>query len=119
MPSLRMYWRRLSEGVREKFINKKIQFCAPGELVVHSATLRVTEKTNDRVIKKVIENLDKKSLKILKLLVEDPGYTYLKLAKETSLSQKTIYMRLKRMQEEGLIERVGSARNGYWKVIVR
>lgn len=96
-----------------------IQFCAPEELVVHSATPRVTEKTNDRVIKKVIENLDKKSLKILKLLVEDPGYTYLKLAKETSLSQKTIYMRLKRMQEEGLIERVGSARNGYWKVIVR
>lgn len=89
MPSLRMYWRRLSEGVREIFI------------------------------KKVIENLDKKSLKILKLLVEDPGYTYLKLAKETSLSQKTIYMRLKRMQEDGLIERVGSARNGYWKVIVR
>ena len=96
-----------------------IQFCAPEELVVHSATPRVTEKTNDRVIKKVIENLDKKSLKILKLLVEDPGYTYLKLAKETSLSQKTIYMLLKRMQEEGLIERVGSARNGYWKVIVR
>ena len=84
-----MYWRRLSEGVREIFI------------------------------KKVIENLDKKSLKILKLLVEDPGYTYLNLAKETSLSQKTIYMRLKRMQEDGLIERVGSARNGYWKVIVR
>ena len=89
MPYLRMYWRRLSEGVREIFI------------------------------KKVIENLDKKSLKILKLLVEDPDYTYLKLAEETSLSQKTIYMRLKRMQEDGLIERVGSARNGYWKVIVR
>lgn len=96
-----------------------IQFCATEELVVHSATPRVTEKTNDRAIKKVIENLDKKSLKILKLLVEDPGYTYLKLAKETSLSQKTIYMRLKRMQEDGLIERVGSARNGYWKVMVR
>lgn len=96
-----------------------IQFCATEELVVHSATPRVTEKTNDRAIKKVIENLDKKSLKILKLLVEDPGYTYLKLAKETSLSQKTIYMRLKRMQEDGMIERVGSARNGYWKVMVR
>lgn len=96
-----------------------IQFSAPEELVVHSATPRVTEKPNDRVIKKVIENLDNKSLKILKLLAEDPGYTYLKLAKETSLSQKTIYMRLKRMQEDGLIERVGSARNGYWKVMVR
>ena len=92
-----------------------IMFSAPEELVVRSIRPKVTEK----VIEKVIENLDNKSLKILKLLVEDPGYKYVELAKKLSLSQKTIYLRLKRMQEDGLIERVGSARNGYWKVMVR
>ena len=92
-----------------------IKFSAPEELVVRSIRPKVTEK----VIEKVIENLDDKSLKILKLLVEDPGYKYVELAEKLSLSQKTIYLRLKRMQEDGLIERVGSARNGYWKVMVR
>lgn len=92
-----------------------IKFSAPEELVVRSIRPKVTEK----VIEKVIENLDDKSLKILKLLVEDPGYKYVELAEKLSLSQKTIYLRLKKMQEDGLIERVGSARNGYWKVMVR
>ena len=92
-----------------------IKFSAPEELVVRSIRPKVTEK----VIEKVIENLDDKSLKILKLLLENPGYKYVELAEKLSLSQKTIYLRLKRMQEDGLIERVGSARNGYWKVMVR
>lgn len=48
-----------------------IKFSAPEELAVRYIRPKVTEKVTD----KVIENLDDKSLKILKLLTEDPGYT--------------------------------------------
>lgn len=89
-----------------------IKFIAPEELVVRSVRPKVTEK----VIEKVIENLDDKSLKILKLLVEDPGYTAVILSEKLSLSRKTISERIKKLRENKIIERVGSDRKGYWKI---
>lgn len=97
-----------------------IKFSAPEELVVRSirpkVTEKVTEKVTDKVIEKVIENLDEKSLKILKLLVEDPGYTAVILSEKLSLSRKTISERIKKLRENKIIERVGSDRKGYWKI---
>lgn len=89
-----------------------IKFSAPEELVVRSIRPKVTEK----VTEKVIENLDDKSLKILKLLVEDPGYTAVILSEKLSLSRKTISERIKKLRENKIIERVGSDRKGYWKI---
>lgn len=81
---------------------------------VRKVTDRVTEKVTD----KVIENLDDKSLKILQLLVEDPGYTTVILSKKLSLNRKTISERIRTLRNNKIIERVGSARNGYWKVTI-
>ena len=89
-----------------------IKFSASEELVVRSVTSKVT----DRVTDKVTENLDDKSLKILKLLVEDPGFKSTHIAERLSLSRKTVYFRLKKLREQGIIERIGSDRKGYWKV---
>lgn len=89
-----------------------IKFSASEELVVRYIRPKVTEKVTD----KVIENLDDKSLKILKLLMEDPGYTAVILSEKLSLSRKTISERIKKLRENKIIERVGSDRKGYWKI---
>ena len=68
-----------------------IQFTAGSDRIVHTGTKQVT----DKVIEKVIENLDDKSLKILQLLVENPGYKYTELAKKLSVSEKTVFIHLK------------------------
>ncbi len=90
-----------------------IKFTAPEERVIRSVTNKVTEKVTD----KVTDILDETSLQILNLLVEDPAYTTTFLAENLSLSRKTISLRLKKLKEHGLIERVGSDRKGYWKLI--
>lgn len=89
-----------------------IKFSASEELVVRYIRPKVTEKVTD----KVIENLDDKSLKILKLLMDDPGYTAVILSEKLSLSRKTISERIKKLRENKIIERVGSDRKGYWKI---
>lgn len=89
-----------------------IKFSASEELVVRYIRPKVTEKVTD----KVIENMDDKSLKILKLLMEDPGYTAVILSEKLSLSRKTISERIKKLRENKIIERVGSDRKGYWKI---
>ena len=90
-----------------------IKFTAPEDRIIRSVTNQVTEKVTDTVT----DTLDKTSLKILDLLAADPAYTTTFLAKTLSLSRKTISLRLKMLKENGLIERIGSDRKGYWKLL--
>ena len=90
-----------------------IKFTAPEDRLIRSVTSRVTEKVTD----KVTDTLDETSLKILNLLAVDPAYTTTFLAENLSLSRKTVSLRLKILKEKGLIERIGSDRKGYWKLL--
>ena len=48
--------------------------------------------------------------------MKDPGYISPQIAKKLNVSQVSITKYLKALKENGLIERVGSDRKGYWKV---
>ena len=85
-----------------------IKFTAPEDRVI-----RVTE----RVTVKVTDKVTDKEQELLTLLTEDPGYTMPQLAERLSVSRKTVAARLKKLKEAGLIERVGSDRKGYWKLL--
>ncbi|MCD7791572.1 MAG: winged helix-turn-helix domain-containing protein [Bacteroides thetaiotaomicron] len=65
----------------------------------------------------VTERVTEQELKVIELLQEDPGYTYAELAEKLSVSRKTISERIKKLREKKVIERVGSATKGYWKIL--
>ena len=50
------------------------------------------------------------------LIEEDPGDPTQVLAERMAVSRKTIGEYLKSLKEKDIIERVGSARKGYWKI---
>lgn len=81
-----------------------IKFTAPEDRVIR-VTVKVTDKVTD------------KEQELLTLLAEDPGYTMPQLAERLSVSRKTVAARLKKLKEAGLIERIGSDRKGYWKLL--
>lgn len=83
-----------------------IEFSAPRDRVIYSG--RVT----DRVTVKVTD----KERTLLLLLAEDPGYSMPILAEKIGVSRKTVAQRIKTLKEKSVIERVGSDRNGYWKI---
>ena len=70
----------------------------------------------EKVKEKVKDKLDNTSLELLKLIIEDPGYNYSYLSKILGISIKTISIHFKKLQQAGIVERVGSDRKGYWKV---
>lgn len=72
---------------------------------------------NGSSAKKVTEKVTEKERELLGLLLEDPGYTMLQLAEKMEISRKTVAARLKSLKEKGIIERVGSDRKGYWKIL--
>lgn len=74
---------------------------------------RVTDGVNDRVNDRVNDN----ERAVLTLLQSDPGYTITALAASLGLSRKTIASRIKTLKEKGIIERIGSSKKGYWKIL--
>lgn len=75
-----------------------IQFTAPEDRIIRS--VKVTDRVTDP------------DQALLQAISEDPGYTLLQLAEKMKVSRKNIAMRLKKMKDSGVIERIGSDRKG-------
>ena len=86
------------------------------ELIDFDGDFRVNMYRNTED-KKVTEKVTEKENEVLLLLNENPSYTMIKLAEKLNISRKTIAVRLKKLREKGVIERVGSDRKGYWNII--
>ncbi|MBC8488170.1 MAG: DeoR family transcriptional regulator [Bacteroidetes bacterium] len=54
---------------------------------------------------------------IISAIKEDNRITVIKLAKINGVSKSTILRDLGKLKESGILERVGSEKSGYWKVI--
>ena len=68
--------------------------------------------------KTVGKNKDVIEKKIINLLKKDNKMRYKSLAEKLKVDEKTIERHLRDMKEKGYIARMGSHRNGWWKVLV-
>lgn len=53
---------------------------------------------------------------ILRLLTTNPKTTYTDLSTQLNVTKETIRVHIKKLQENGLITRIGSDKNGYWSI---
>ncbi len=78
----------------------------------------LSEKT---VVKTVGETVgkpsEKPSEKILKIVGENHQVTIAELAGKTGVSPRSVERNIKKLQEEGLLKRVGPDKGGHWEVI--
>jgi ATP-dependent DNA helicase RecG len=62
-------------------------------------------------VEKTVENI------IKNLILENPKITTKNMIKATGLTRRGVEYHLNKLKDSGKIERVGSDRGGYWKVI--
>ena len=55
--------------------------------------------------------------KVLNAIIENPDYSAVKMAEKTGISTRTVERALANLQELGMVERIGSKRDGRWIVI--
>ena len=55
--------------------------------------------------------------KIIKLIMKNPGITQVEMAKILNLTKDGISYHIKLLRNRGIIERLGSTKNGIWKII--
>ena len=84
-----------------------IRFTGPEDRIVRLSD-RVNDQVNDRV--------NDRQKELLSYLAQDPGFTVTQLSVKMHVSRKTAAAHLKVLKDKGIIERAGSARNGYWKI---
>ena len=85
------------------------------EKVNEEVNERVNEKVNEEVNEKVIRTQNRQR-ELLVYLAHNPESTISQLSEKMNISRKTVALYLKRMKDAGVLERIGSARNGYWKI---
>ena len=81
-------------------------------LISEKQVTDVTEKVTD-----VTEKVTGIEVKILELISNNPAITTSKLANMLFVTRKTISTHMKIMKKNNVIERIGSDRKGYWKIL--
>ena len=64
-----------------------------------------------------LQTAPKSALKILEQIHINPQYTLTEQAKQTGYSRSWVAETMKRLQEQGIIKRIGSDKTGHWEII--
>ena len=87
--------------------------------VAEKVTVNVTEKVNatENVIDVSQKTSQKTSQKIIDLIKEDPYISTSKMAEIIGVDRRNIARNIKKLQEQGVVRRVGPDKGGFWEII--
>lgn len=71
----------------------------------------------EKVEGKVESKLTNNQKKILNLINANPNMILAELSEKTEISVTSVSNNLKKLTEKEIVKRVGSDKNGYWKII--
>lgn len=57
-------------------------------------------------------------MKILELIKQNPKITLEEIANVLGISKRAVEKQVKKLREANIIERIGSDRSGWWKIIL-
>lgn len=80
-------------------------------------TIEEIVKTENKVTRKVTVKVTVNQQKIINAINTNPYLTQEELANIVGITRKNIIANMKKLQENGLIKRIGADKNGYWQVL--
>jgi len=109
----RMY-RELEEGGWPKPVSvfKQDDFMLRATL----SAIAFASKKPDEVTKNALKNAPKTEAEILSLILEKPSISLDDMASAIQVSRRTVANKIKALQEQGIVIRIGPAKGGQWSV---
>ena len=90
----------------------------PMRLAERSLSGKTTQETTQETTQKTREKTrEKTSGKIVVLMKSYRGITIPELALEIGVTERSIERNIQKLQKEGIVQRIGPAKGGYWKII--
>ncbi len=86
---------------------------------IFTTIIPINEKENVpvNVLVNVPVNVNKTENEILNLIRKDNNITHIEIANALKITDKTAKRNTKKLKEKGIIERIGSDKTGYWKIL--
>ena len=103
------------EKIMEAYRNDKLKPKFEGNQ--HTFTLTFYSRLYQNVPVNVLVKLNKTEKSILKLIEEKNEITHKEIAEILEITEKTARRNTQNLREKGLLERIGSDKTGYWKII--
>lgn len=75
------------------------------------------EITQKKFTDKFTHEFNESEIKILNKLDKNPNLTQVQLSTILNISRRSIIKNMKKLKDKNKIERVGSDRKGYWKIL--
>lgn len=107
------YYNALNSSDKEADSSSFIEFM----LSLLFKTIEEIIETEKKVTVKVSVKVTVNQQKILDVIKENPFVTQEELAQIIGLSRKSIIQNMKKLQENGLLKRVGADKNGRWEIV--
>ena len=107
------YYNALNSSDKEADSSSFIEFM----LSLLLKTIEEIIETEKKVTVKVSVKVTVNQQKILDVIKENPFVTQEELAQIIGLSRKSIIQNMKKLQDNGLLKRVGADKNGHWEVL--
>ena len=106
------YYNALNSSDKEADSSSFIEFM----LSLLLKTIEEIIETEKKVTAKVSVKVTVNQQKILDVIKENPFVTQEELAQIIGLSRKSIIQNMKKLQENGLLKRIGADKNGHWEI---
>ena len=107
----RMY-RELEEGGWPKPVFKQDDFMLRASL----SAIAFASKKPDDVTENALKNAPKTEAEILSLIMEKPSISLDDMASAIQVSRRTVANKIKALQEQGVVIRIGPAKGGQWSI---
>ena len=107
------YYNALNSSDKEADSSSFIEFM----LSLLLKTIEEIIETEKKVTVKVSVKVTVNQQKILDVIKENPFVTQEELAQIIGLSRKSIIQNMKKLQENGLLKRIGADKNGRWEIV--
>ncbi len=107
----------LTERVQPEETLMTLAITTPDSFEVSPENVKTSPETYEVSPEKSSENVQT-SQKIIELIRDNKNITMQEMANVLGLNKRSVARNIKKLQEHGIIRRIGANKNGYWEIIV-
>ena len=71
----------------------------------------------ENIVDSIVEKLSTKRAKIVRIIWKNPNATAQSISKEINIASRNVQEHLRKLQEQGVIRRIGPDKGGHWEII--
>ena len=77
----------------------------------------IVENIAEDIVDSIVEKLSTTRAKIVRIIWKNPNATAQSISKEINIASRNVQEHLRKLQEQGVIRRIGPDKGGHWEII--